>query len=170
MCDRRSRGALVAAEVMFVGVGIVMAYWFNYGMSFVGGAVAWRLPIAVQMIFAIIVVVIVAGLPESPRWLYAKDREAEALAVLCVVYDKGASDPYIVAERNAIRDAIELEAQSEKTSFISLFKPDQIRTGRRVVLAWVIQFMNQAGGINLLIYYAPCESPSLDLALFLAVF
>ncbi|KAH2124178.1 hypothetical protein KXV35_008840, partial [Aspergillus fumigatus] len=52
LCDRRSRGRLVSAEVLFVGVGIVIAYWFDFGMSFVGGPIAWRLPIAAQMIFA----------------------------------------------------------------------------------------------------------------------
>ena len=36
-------------------------------MSYAGGAIAWRLPIAVQLIFAITVIILLFGLPESPR-------------------------------------------------------------------------------------------------------
>lgn len=31
-----------------------LSYFFDYGMSFVGGAIAWRLPVACQMIFAFV--------------------------------------------------------------------------------------------------------------------
>jgi len=37
LCEARKRGRLVSSEPMFVGVGIVIAYFFDYGMSFVGG-------------------------------------------------------------------------------------------------------------------------------------
>jgi len=54
LCEANKRGRLVASEPLFVGVGIVIAYWFDYGMSFVPGSIAWRLPIACQMIFAFV--------------------------------------------------------------------------------------------------------------------
>lgn len=44
-----------------VGVGIVLAYWFDYGMTYVTGSISWRLPIACQEIFAVLVVILVAG-------------------------------------------------------------------------------------------------------------
>jgi hypothetical protein len=61
----------MSSEALFVGVEIVIAYWFGYGMSFVGGGVSWRLPVACQMIFAFVTIFLVFGLPESPRWLYS---------------------------------------------------------------------------------------------------
>lgn len=33
---------------------ICRSYFFDYGMSFVGGQIAWRLPIACQMLFAFV--------------------------------------------------------------------------------------------------------------------
>ena len=63
------RGRLVSWEIWFIGVGIVSAYWIDFGFSYVDSAAAWRTPIAIQLIFAVIVVLIVWGLPESPRWL-----------------------------------------------------------------------------------------------------
>lgn len=56
LCEASKRGRLVSSEPLFVGVGIVIAYWFDYGMSFVTSpaAVAWRLPIACQVLFAFV--------------------------------------------------------------------------------------------------------------------
>jgi MFS family permease len=53
LCEANKRGRLVASEPLFVGVGIEIAYWFDYGMSYTSGSIAWRLPIACQIIFAI---------------------------------------------------------------------------------------------------------------------
>lgn len=156
MCDRKARGRLVSAEVLFVGVGISLAYWFDFGMSFVDGSIAWRLPIAFQMIFAFIVIVLVFALPESPRWLFNHGREQEAIDVLCAVYDMEPTDEYIMVEKTAILQAIELETSTKKTkSFFSIFKKDKVRTRYRIFLAWLVQFMNQAGGINLVVYFIP---------------
>lgn len=54
LCEASKRGRLVASEPLFVGVGIVVAYFFDYGMSFVDGPVSWRLPIAMQILFAFV--------------------------------------------------------------------------------------------------------------------
>lgn len=61
LCEAKKRGKYVCSEPLFVGVGIVIAYWFDYGMSYVPGAINWRLPIACQMIFAIMVILLVFG-------------------------------------------------------------------------------------------------------------
>lgn len=65
LCTADIRGRLVSSEPLFVGVGIVIAYWFDYGMSFTDGAIAWRLPIACQMLFAF-VSLINTMTPEAP--------------------------------------------------------------------------------------------------------
>lgn len=151
---REKRGRLISAEVLFVGVGIVLAYWFDFGMSFAGGPIAWRLPIAFQMLFAITVIVVVFGIPESPRWLCNHGRREEALEALCAVHNLSPNDEYIVSEMEAIERAIALEGdQLNVHSLASVFKKDEVRTRYRILLAWGMQFMNQAGGINLVVYY-----------------
>jgi hypothetical protein len=110
-----------------------------------------------QIIFAIFVVILVFGLPESPRWLYNNDRAEEAIEILCTVYDKTPDDPLIVHETKQIIEAIELEERNGRFKWRNIFKNDSVQTGRRVLLAWGVQFMNQAGGINLVVYYIPCK-------------
>jgi MFS family permease len=157
MCDGKTRGRLISSEVLFTAVGIVVAYWFDYGMSFVGGPIAWRLPIAMQMVFAIFVIILVFGLPESPRWLMNHNQEKEAMEVLCALYDKEENEEYIVNERRAILSAIELENNANKKSVWKMFRNDEVKTGQRVLLAWGMQLMNQVGGINLVVYYVPSK-------------
>ncbi|KAL2356833.1 general substrate transporter [Cryomyces antarcticus] len=148
------RGRLVCSEALFVGVGIVIAYWFDYGMNFVGGAIAWRLPVGFQIIFTFVVIFLVFGLPESPRYLYNQGRAKEGLQVLCDVYNKEPEHPEIVKEQQDILDAIEMEAHRGK-SWLELFKPDRVQTRKRILLAYGMQFMNQVGGINLVVYFVP---------------
>ncbi|KAH6657243.1 putative Myo-inositol transporter 1 [Truncatella angustata] len=153
LCEAEKRGRLVSSEPLFVGVGIEIAYWFDYGMSFVPGSIAWRLPIACQMIFAFLVIALVLGLPESPRWLYKHGRNQEALDVLCQVYERPPDHPKIVKEQNDVLDALKVEQEHGEYKWSQLFKKDEVQTGRRVFLAYGMQFMNQMGGINLIVYY-----------------
>lgn len=157
MCEGKTRGRLISSEVLFTAVGIVVAYWFDFGMSFVGGPIAWRLPIAMQIVFALFVIVLVFGLPESPRWLMNHGQEQEAMDVLCAVYDRQPEDEYIVTERRAILSAIEVETSVNKQSFWKIFRNDELKTGQRVLLAWGMQLMNQVGGINLVVYFVPSK-------------
>ncbi|KAL1991055.1 hypothetical protein VTN49DRAFT_5559 [Thermomyces lanuginosus] len=156
LCEAHKRGRLVCSEALFVGVGIVIAYFFDYGMNFSDQrALAWRLPIACQMIFCFVVIILVFGLPESPRYLYNKGRNEEALKVLCDVYDREPDHPKIVKEQNDILEAIRLETQEGGYKWRNLFHRDEVQTGKRVLLAYGMQFMNQVGGINLVVYFVP---------------
>ncbi|KAJ5622204.1 general substrate transporter [Penicillium herquei] len=155
MCEGKTRGRLISSEVLFTAVGIVIAYWFDFGMSYTDGAIAWRLPIAIQILFAVFVIGLVFGLPESPRWLMNHGREREAVDVLCAVYDLEEHDDFIVKEHRAIQSALELDNFSSKKSVWKIFRNDEIKTGQRVLLAWGMQLMNQVGGINMIVYYIP---------------
>ncbi|KAG7098061.1 hypothetical protein E1B28_000035 [Marasmius oreades] len=159
VCKPEYRGRIVASEPMFVGIGIVLAYWFDYGMNFIPpessfASVAWRLPIACQIIFTIFVSILILGVPESPRWLLQQRREQEAIQVLCDVYNLPPHDKEIIKEAEDIKEAMRLE---EENSFQwkNILQQDSVQTGRRVLLAWGMQFMNQVGGINLIVYYLP---------------
>lgn len=50
LCDPEKRGRLVSSEPLFVGLGIQVAYWFDYGLGHVNTSLGWRLPIAIQIV------------------------------------------------------------------------------------------------------------------------
>lgn len=61
------RRKLVLVEMVMNIFGSALVNWINYGLSFYGGAIAWRFPLAFQFFFIIILFSTVPWLPESPR-------------------------------------------------------------------------------------------------------
>lgn len=121
------------------------------GFSFLEpSTISWRFPIAFQIVFALVILMFIMGLPESPRWLILKGKEDEALQVICALNDKEADDPYIINEFAAIKDTVLVMQQG---SFKDLFTMDEDRNFHRVCLAYVNQMFQQISGINLITYY-----------------
>lgn len=85
----------------------------------------------------------VFGLPESPRYLYKHGRHEEALQILCDVYDGNADDPKIAKENREVLEALKVEEEHGEYKWKNLLKKDKVQTGRRVLLAYGAQFMNQ---------------------------
>ena len=145
------RGRLVSWEIWFIGLGIVSAYWIDFGCSYIHSEAAWRLPIALQLVFTIVVIIVIFGCPESPRWLAKRGRWDEARDVICAVHDLKEDDPYVVDELQNIRANIEMEVEEGNAKWYSVFQNDQLKTRRRVILAYFMLFMNQISGINLVV-------------------
>lgn len=92
-------------------------------------------------------------LPESPRWLVKKGHVQEAVETICRVEDIPEDDPYIQNFRKEILETLALE-QSRPFQWKHIFRGDSVQSGRRLLLAWGMYFINQMGGINLVVYYA----------------
>jgi MFS family permease len=112
--------------------------WFDYALHFVGGSFAWRFPLAFQIVFAAIVLVLLLDLPESPRWLYKAGRQRDATQALCRVFDQAEDSEFIRLEQESIAKALELESRESSNSWLSLFKNDAVKTRRRVLLAYAV--------------------------------
>ncbi|KAJ5627240.1 hypothetical protein N7528_004667, partial [Penicillium herquei] len=153
----RWRGRLIMLELVMNIAGFAMVNWINYGLSFVGGPVAWRLPIALQFIFIFILFATVPWLPESPRWLMSHDMEAEAIQVLAALEDKPVNDPQVSMLRNEIGYSIHYERENAVrwTDLLRFGGDDSTKTRRRLLLAAGTQFMQQFEGINVMSYYLP---------------
>lgn len=146
------RGQLVMVEGALITGGIMISYWLDFGFSFLDpNPVAWRFPIAFQIVFALIILLLILELPESPRWLVLKGHEDEAMNVLAALSDLPPDDPYISSEFTAIKDTV---LEMSRGSFSDLFTMTEDRHLHRTVLAYVNQMFQQISGINLITYYA----------------
>lgn len=106
-------------------------------MSFVKGSISWRLPIAFQILFAATVMLLLLDLPESPRYLMKCNRHEEATQVLCRFFDEPESGESVISEKQSILDAIAID-EAESTSWMSMFKNDDVKTRRRTLLAFAV--------------------------------
>lgn len=73
------------------------------------------------------------------------------MEVLCKVYDLPPDDPKIRKEENEVLETLKIEREHGEYRWSQLLKRDEVQTGRRVLLAYGMQFMNQMGGINLVV-------------------
>ena len=139
----RVRGALVSLQQFMITVGIMVSYLVSYAFS---GSGAWRWMLGVGMIPAAILLVGMLPLPESPRWLLAKDRRQDALSALHRIRHE---------EHNPEAELAEIEAVHKMQAGVSyrdLFRPS-VRPA--LIVGVGIAFINQMVGVNAVIYYAP---------------
>ncbi|KAG2339180.1 general substrate transporter [Suillus weaverae] len=113
----------------------------------------WRVPIALQLVFQIIMVTCIGFLPESPRWLVKRGRNAEAMAVISAMEDKPHTDPEVQRTYYGIREAVAVETSSQG-SLRELTTGGRSQNFRRTAIAVVFMMMQQLTGINLVTFYA----------------
>ena len=117
---------------------------------FLGSSAAWRTPLALQIVPALILAIGILFFPFSPRWLMAQSRDHEALCVLRRI--RSASTVEVLDEYNDIKNEIEFERQQSIKSYSQFFRPP---LRRRLILGISIQVLQQLTGINSIMYYAP---------------
>ncbi|BFZ62834.1 hypothetical protein YB2330_003944 [Saitoella coloradoensis] len=149
-----SRGRMIAVQLSMLIVGIVIAYWLDYGCSFATTSLQWRFPIIFQVVFAVAMIGLCCMLPESPRWLAARGRNEEALAILGALRDGSQDDVHVRAEYEEILASLALEME-ESGSWKDVFSDNGIKGYQRTIIACAVQAMQEFTGTNIITYYAP---------------
>lgn len=144
------RGKLIVIELIMNIAGFSLSNWVTFGFSYVPGGAAWRVPLALQFIFIIILYLTVPWLPESPRWLVMKGRFDEAEVILADLENTETEDPYVQTQMSEIKFAADYEKEHAVRirDLIRGKKGDQAGTctTRRLILGMGAQFMQQFSG------------------------
>lgn len=139
----KQRGRLVALYQFNIVFGILIAFFSNYFIGTLIEDQAWRWMLGVEAIPALVYVILVLGVPKSPRWLMTKrNDEAGARAVLETVYTKEEID----------KEIQEIKESKVNTSGANIFSG---KYKKPLMLAFLLAFFNQLSGINFVLYYAP---------------
>ena len=135
------RGLLVSMNQLMIVIGI-SASFFSNDLILTTGPGSWRWMLGVEAIPALVFLALLTAVPESPRWLLARGRRAEALEVMRAVRGREAEQ-----ELEAIA-----AAPARHGSWSALL-------GRRMrfvlVFAAGLAFFQQITGINAVLYYLP---------------
>jgi sugar porter (SP) family MFS transporter len=141
-----TRGRLGAMYQFNIVFGILIAFLSNYFLQGVGGTNDWRWMLGVLAIPALIYTIMVAGVPESPRWLISKKNDL--VKAKTIMTDIGVAN--VEAEIASIIASNQHELNAGNTAMFLNAKNKKI-----ISLAFFIAFFNQLSGINFILYYAP---------------
>jgi sugar porter (SP) family MFS transporter len=144
---------MVMIEGALIIFGLALAYWVDFAFYFVPGQVNWRLPIALQCVFAGILIAFILELPESPRWLIKKGLIEDAKATFAALDAISPDDIYIQTQIEEIVHTLNQE-QGSRTALRTMCTNGKKKHFHRAMLAIWSQAMQQLSGTNLITYYA----------------
>ncbi|CAI7647443.1 unnamed protein product [Penicillium pancosmium] len=149
-----NRGFLVCFEGAIIAVGTFIAYWLDFGMSYVESSVQWRFPVAFQILFAIMVTVGALMLPESPRWFIMQGKDEEALQVMAQLNDSSPDAEDVLRDFNLMKADMKAAESQQASSWKVLFTTGKTQEFQRMMIGCSGQFFQQFTGCNAAIYYS----------------
>ena len=157
------RGKLVSMNQILIVIGLSGAYFSNYALvqslapgastlSILGNDIAiWRVMLEVETLPALIWLLLIFTIPESPRWLISVNRVEEARSVLSRLLPSSEVEPQIAA--------IEASLQHGKHTHQSIWKRLSDLCDKNVRRAMLIGFIfacvQPITGVNAILFYAP---------------
>lgn len=137
------RGRLVGSFQINIVIGILLAYLSNYLIGQQGfGVNEWRWQLGVAAVPALLFLIMLFGIPRSPRWLVSQRNVDEARTVLRQI---GAEDSE--GELREIVNSVHLESATRTEPLF------QAKYRLPIFLAITIGMFNQLAGINAILYY-----------------
>lgn len=145
----RIRGQMVSVYQFAIIFGMLVVYLVNYFIALQGDEawgvqMGWRWMFGSESLPAVLFLILLFFVPESPRWLTQQNRHGEALSILCRVGGRQRGKEELTAIKGTIT--------RESGSISQLFRP-----GMRIVLVIgvVLAVLQSATGIDAFLYYAP---------------
>jgi len=159
MAPPASRGRFVSFNQLNIVIGISAAFFSNYLILTLGESGAawsemlrlgewnWRWMLGIEALPAVAYLLALSLVPESPRWLAMRGRDAEATAVLGRV--AGADAAAVLRE---VKEGIAAEARLGRAPWRALLHPSLRLV---MTIGIVIGILQQVSGINAVFFYAP---------------
>lgn len=128
-----------------IGLGYVLAGFIGIGFYFVKGGSQWRGNTGLQVMFPTLLLVCMPWLPESPRYLIAKGRHEEALAILKDLHaDADNSSHFAEIEHTQIRKQIEWD-NAHRMSYLEIFRKPTMR--KRALITMCLTWCMLGSGV-----------------------
>lgn len=152
VAPKQVRGTLVVCFQLCITLGIFLGYCTTYGTKKYTDSRSWRIPLGLCFAWAIILVVGMLNMPESPRYLVEKQKIDEARRSIARSNKISEEDPAVNTEVQLIQAGIEREALAGKATWGELVtgKP---KIFRRVIMGIMLQSLQQLTGDNYFFYY-----------------
>ena len=141
------RGSLVAMFQLMIATGVLLSYFSDLLFANEQDMTCWRPMFYIGVLPALILLIGMAFMPESPRWLMSRGKTEMSRKILSKI-EPSDSVEAIIAQ---INDEINTNKKNS-SNWKSLLQP-WLRTP--LIIAIIIMFFQQFVGINTVIYYSP---------------
>lgn len=144
-----ARGRLVSYNQLAIVLGILLVYFVNWGIAEAGNdawvqATGWRFMLGSEAVPALLFLLLLLLVPDTPRWLVMRNRNDEALAVLSRLTDDREAKTTVAA----IEESLAVDAHRSE--------PGLFTFGPMVIFVGIaLSAFQQLVGINAVLYYAP---------------
>lgn len=153
------RGRMVTLYQLAITIGILSAYFSNAALlklstegEFQGNGFftwiinehVWRSMLGMGLLPALVFLICLFFIPESPRWLVMRGREAKAQQLLAKIND----EQIVQQEMESIKDSFVNEQGGMKELFSPVYRT-------ALIIGILLPFLSQVSGINAVIYYGP---------------
>ena len=139
------RGRMVSINQLTIVIGISMAYYSNWFLLGIGEN-AWRWMFAAEAVPSLLFFGALFIVPESPRWLVARQNENKAKQVL----EKIADTNFALFELSEIKES--LKGNEKRGTLKDAFKK---KYSFILFLGIFLAVFQQWSGINVIFFYAP---------------
>lgn len=152
------RGGLVGLFEICLQLGTVIGFWINYGVNqniSPDSRSQWMIPVGVQFGPAILLVIGMFFVVDSPRWLIKNGHLEQATKDLTWLRQLPADHPYILHEMSDIEQQLKHEEElgSGGNGLKSMFKEAfNKETLPRLIAGCTIQILQNTTGINAINY------------------
>ncbi|KAI4651561.1 hypothetical protein J4E85_011453 [Alternaria conjuncta] len=144
------RGTIVGCYQLAITIGLLLAAIVNNSTKDRTDTGSYRIPIAVQFAWAIILFTGCIWLPETPRWFIKKGRPEKAAKSLSTLRRLNVDDPALVEELAEITANHEYEMSLGKATYLDCFRGN---LGKRLFTGCALQSLQQLTGVNFIFYY-----------------
>ncbi|KAI1306130.1 general substrate transporter [Xylaria venustula] len=144
------RGAIVGGYQFAITIGLLLAAIVDNATQNRNDTGSYRIPIAVQFAWALILIIGCLFLPETPRYLIKNGEPEKAARSLGKLRRLSPSDPSIAAELAEIQANFEHEQSLGEATYIDCFRGPMLK---RQLTGMALQALQQLTGINFIFYY-----------------
>lgn len=144
------RGAIVGAYQWAITIGLLLAAIVNNATGGRNDTGSYRIPIAVQFAWSLILFGGMFILPETPRYLVRAGKLDKAHRSLARIRRLAPDHPAIIHEVQEVKANHEFESSLGTASYIDCFKPPILK---RQFTGMALQALQQLTGINFIFYY-----------------
>ncbi|MCJ1400280.1 hypothetical protein MMC11_003484 [Xylographa trunciseda] len=161
IAPRKVRGSIVSGYQFCITIGLLLASCVDYGTQDRTDTGSYRIPIAIQLAWALILGTGLLMLPESPRYFVKRGRIDKAVEVLARLRGQPRDSEFVQQEVAEIVANHEYEMQvipqnSYFSSWANCFKGGLRKPSsnlRRTILGTSLQMMQQWTGVNFVFYF-----------------